>query len=54
MLASKAYPEVVISMPNVPLDGEDSQPRVSGSQATFAPSERAGKSRRGVEVDAEG
>ena len=54
MPASRAYPEVVISMPNVPFDGEESKPCISGSQATFAPGERVGQSRSGVEVDAEG
>lgn len=54
MPASKAYPEVVISMPNVPLDGEELQPCISGTQAMFAPSKRVGKSRSGTEVDAEG
>lgn len=54
MPASTAYPEVVISMPNVPLDGEESQPCISGSQATLMPSERVGKSRSGIEVDAKG
>lgn len=33
MPASTAYPEVVICMPNVLLDGEELQPCISGSQA---------------------
>lgn len=41
-------------MPDMPCDEEESQPCISGSQATFVPSERVGKSRSSVEVDAEG
>lgn len=54
MPASTAYPEVLISMLNVPLDGEELQSCISGSQATLVPSERLGKSRSGIEVDAKG
>lgn len=54
MPASKAHPGVVINIPNVQFDGEESQPCVSGSQATFVLSEHVEKSRSGIEVDAEG
>lgn len=54
MPASTAYPEVVICMPDVLLDGEELQPCISGSQAPLVPSKHAGKCRSGIEVDAEG
>lgn len=55
MPASTAqHPQFVISMPNVPLDAEELQPCISGSQATLVPSELVGKSRSGIEVDAKG
>lgn len=54
MPASKAYPEVVIRMSNVQLDGEELQPCINGTQAAFAPSKHVGKSRSDAEVDAEG
>lgn len=52
--AQHSTQEVLISMPNVPLDAEELQSCISGSQATLVPSERLGKSRSGIEVDAEG